>query len=53
MEKQYEFVVVLIGYGETKNDAWIDACKALSADMGEPPDDDYTIERGLGDFHVD
>ena len=41
--KRYEFTITLAGYGETPDEAWLDATLKFSLDPGSTPDD-YTEE---------
>lgn len=53
MERQYEFHVTLCGYGETKDQAWLNACEALAIEPGEPPENADTVTREPGDLFVE
>jgi len=41
--KRYEFPIILSGYGETPDEAWLDATTQFSLEPGSTPDD-YTEE---------
>ena len=42
--KRYEFTITISAYGDTPNEAWLEAVTALSIDPGETPDEsEYKI----------
>jgi len=42
--KKYTFYVTLVTYGDTLEDAWVDAVEAFIENPGEGDDEPYTVE---------
>ncbi len=41
--KTFEFYITIVGSGETKENAWIDAIESFSLDCGAPPEDEFKL----------
>jgi hypothetical protein len=39
MTKRYEFAIILAGYGDDPEKAWIDACENFESDWGSAPEE--------------
>jgi hypothetical protein len=42
-EKRVEFIVTLVGYGRSVQEAWEDAVESFQNDPGAPDDEEYKV----------